>query len=156
VPRDWVTVVSELSLCCVFLHVAQLVWVLERKMWRQSMSLPEVLHKGCGGFEAQGWCGSNLPVGTYRAGWRDCGVQSQNAHEIETGWPLPTSAWLARPPGQRHKHRNMSVHVFKCFPQQFPVMWFLRLIAMTHNPPLNVSLQSPSVDQQFSTLHVVG
>jgi hypothetical protein len=34
---------------------------------------------------------------------------------LKTGQPLPTSAWPARPPGQRHKCRNMPVH-FLIFP----------------------------------------
>ena len=41
------------------------------------MGLPDVHHKGCGGFDAWGWPGSDPPVGTQQAGWRDFGVLSQ-------------------------------------------------------------------------------
>jgi hypothetical protein len=45
---------------------------------------------------------------------------------IKTGWPLLTSAWPARPPGQRHKYRNELVLfsffflVLVCFYYYFP------------------------------------
>ena len=61
---------------------------------------PYVHHRGRGGVEAQGWHGSDLLVGPYQAGWRDFGVLSQSLPEI-TGQPLPVSAWLASPMGQR-------------------------------------------------------
>jgi hypothetical protein len=49
---------------------------------------------------------------------RDCGVLTQNLHEIKTGMPLLASAWLARPVGQRVaglKGRNLPVlFIFPC------------------------------------------
>jgi hypothetical protein len=62
VPKDRVTVLSVLSLCCF--SSQSIVWVQERKILQQSVDLPEVHHKGLGGFEALGWCGNDLPVGT--------------------------------------------------------------------------------------------
>lgn len=58
-PSDWVTVISELSLCFVFLHV-ELVQVQERKVRWQNMEFSEVNQKGFGGFEAQAWHFSDL------------------------------------------------------------------------------------------------
>ena len=52
-PRDWVTIVSELNLRGVsFLWWFN--WVLERKVQEQSVGLPDVHHKDHGGFEAWG------------------------------------------------------------------------------------------------------
>jgi hypothetical protein len=47
----------------VFFFSKQFDWVQERKVQQQSMSLPDVHHKGRGGFEAWGWHGNNPPVG---------------------------------------------------------------------------------------------
>jgi hypothetical protein len=41
------------------------------------MGLPDAHHKGHVGFEAWGWHGSDLPVGTWQAGWRDFVALSQ-------------------------------------------------------------------------------
>jgi hypothetical protein len=41
-------IVSELSLCDVFFFSGQLGWVQERKVWWQSVGLPDVHHKGRG------------------------------------------------------------------------------------------------------------
>jgi hypothetical protein len=40
-----------------------LLWVQERMVWHQSVGLPEVHHKGHGGFEAWGWSGSGTALG---------------------------------------------------------------------------------------------
>jgi hypothetical protein len=85
----------------VFSFTQRVIWVQERKMPWQSVGLPDVHHKGRGGFEAWGWHDSDPPVGTSWAGWRDCGVLSLSLQEIKTGQPLPASAWPARLPGQR-------------------------------------------------------
>jgi hypothetical protein len=64
------------------------------------MGLPDVHHKGCGGFEAWCWHGSDLPVRIYEAGWM-CFRSSwpENLHKIKTGWALPASAWPATAAG---------------------------------------------------------
>ena len=46
------------TVCIVSIFKWCPTWVQERKVWQPSMDLPEVLHKGCGGFEARGWHGT--------------------------------------------------------------------------------------------------
>jgi hypothetical protein len=93
-----------------------LILVQERKVQRQCMGLPEVHHKGRGGFEEWGWYGSHQPVGIYQAGWSIFRVPSHSLHEITTGWPLPASAWPASPMGQRVASTQESVCSFLIFP----------------------------------------
>jgi hypothetical protein len=40
-----------------------LIWVQERKVWQPSMGLPDVHHKGLGGFETWGWHGGDPTSG---------------------------------------------------------------------------------------------
>jgi hypothetical protein len=94
-----------------------LIWVQERKVWWQSMGHPHVHHKEHGGFEAWGRLGKDLPVGTLRAAWRDCGDLSYSLHNMKTGWELPSSTWPVRPAEQRvaDTSTGMCTFVFKIF-----------------------------------------
>jgi hypothetical protein len=47
----------------LFSFMQRLVQVQERKVQWQSVWLPEVHHKGHGGFDAQDWHGNDPPVG---------------------------------------------------------------------------------------------
>jgi hypothetical protein len=95
-PNDWITVISELSLCCVFLHVVVcpgsrekgtvtqrgFAWGAPRRLW-------EI------------WNGPP-PGGSWGVGWRCFGSSGpESLHKTKTGQLLPTSAWAARLPGQR-------------------------------------------------------
>lgn len=81
-------------------------WVPERKVQRQSVSLPEVHHKGCGGFEAWDWCGSHWELrelGTYISG-----SPGQRVSSRYNRLPIAIRVWPARLLGQscRNEHRN--------------------------------------------------
>ena len=74
----------------MFFFTWWLDWVPEKKVWRQSMGLPDVHHKGCGGFEAWGWHGSDLP-------WEFIELSGEIwSSESESPWD---KNWLARVAG---------------------------------------------------------
>jgi hypothetical protein len=108
-------------------------FVPERKVRQQRLGLPDVHYKGYGKLEAWGWCGNDPPVGTYRSEWRDFGALSERLHEIKTGQLLPSSAWPARPPGQRvaststGTYRVFFVFLVLVFGFWFLVGWFFVL-----------------------------
>ena len=106
----------ELSLflnyvCVVFSFTWWLIWVKKERYGGKAWVCLRCTTKVVRGSEAQGWCGSDPPVGTYGAGLRCFGSsRSESLHKIKPGWPLTISVWQARLLGQRHKHRSMPVH----------------------------------------------
>ena len=82
------------------------------------MGLPNVHHKGCGNFEAWGWVGNYLPVGTLQAGWRDCRVLSQSPQDKNRSVIAQQcmAGQAAGPESCGLKCRNMPVHFLKIFP----------------------------------------
>ena len=81
------------------------------------MGLPDGYHKGYGGFEAWGWHGSAPPVSwveMFQELW------ARESLQDKIGWPLSTSAWLARLPGQRvdDSSAGMGQFFFHYFQQQ--------------------------------------
>ena len=73
------------------------------------MGLPDVHHKGRGGFEARDWRGSGSPVGIWELGGQIVEFRVRG----KTGRPLVARAWPARLPGRRHKLGNVTARFLK-------------------------------------------
>jgi hypothetical protein len=89
-PRDWVTIVFELSLCGVFLHTAVQLGSREKGTakrgyaWYAPQKAVGVLKHGAGVVTTSQWELSELGGEILEL--------SQSLHKIRTGQPLPTSA----------------------------------------------------------------
>jgi hypothetical protein len=73
----------------VFSFSKRLDWVPERKVRGHSAGLPDVHHKGRGGFEAWGWRGNNPPVGGELGGDGSERTQDENTPLVPCGLQVP-------------------------------------------------------------------
>lgn len=104
-------------------------WVQERKVWRQSLGLLNVYHKGHGRFEAQGWSGR--PANGNLASWVERLWSSESApwdkHRLAIARQC-MAGQATRAESCRHKGRDEPVffffyiYIYKYFPQQWRVL----------------------------------
>lgn len=114
-PSDWVTIVSELSLSGIFLHVALQLGS------REEGTVAKCGLARCAPQRPWGIWSMVLAASGNLAIWVDrfCSTESQSP-EIKSGQPLPSSAWPAGQLGQRVAGWSTGLYqvVFKYFSQQ--------------------------------------
>jgi hypothetical protein len=66
-----------------------------RKLQQQSMGLPEVHHKSCGGFEAWGWYDSDPQASRNLASWMDSFWSTESESPRDKNRSVIARQWMA-------------------------------------------------------------